>query len=100
VKFGIDKRRSFYSTMIMSGQMTRDEAMEGLQKEAYPAAQLRQDRRFVLKKLRFTEAEFESWMRSPRIDHLAYRSMTALQGRWRPAASLARALLSPLRRRH
>ena len=36
-KYGIDKRKAHYSSMIMSGQMTRDEALEKLQKEpVYP----------------------------------------------------------------
>ena len=36
-KFGIDKRKAHYSSLINSGQMTRKEAMEALQKSPeYP----------------------------------------------------------------
>ena len=34
-KFGIDKRKAHYSSLIVSGQMTRDEALEKLKEPLY-----------------------------------------------------------------
>lgn len=42
-KFGIDKRKSHYSSLIMSGQMTRDEVLEELKKPLYPEKELLDD---------------------------------------------------------
>lgn len=64
-KFGIDKRRAHLSTLICSGQVTRDKALEELKAPVYPAGLLDQDRRFVLKKLELSEAEFSAIMRLP-----------------------------------
>ncbi len=68
-KFGIDKRKAHLSTLICSGQITKDEALEELQKPVYDPNQLAADREFVLKKLGFSEAEFQKYLLSPRVEH-------------------------------
>lgn len=74
-KFGIDKRKLHLSTLIVSGQMTRDEALELLSQDPYPNQdQLRSDYEFVLDKLGFTEAEFAHYLSRPRVEHDHYRS--------------------------
>jgi hypothetical protein len=74
VKFGIDKRKAHYSTLICSGQMTREEALEAMEEELYPQDELRQDKEYVIKKLGFSENEFEEIMRTPPRSHLDYPS--------------------------
>lgn len=59
-KFNLDIRRIHLSNLIFSGQITRHEAMEELQKPALPAHVVREDTKFVLKKLGVTEGEFRS----------------------------------------
>jgi len=63
VKFGIDKRKVEYSALIRSGQMTREEAVEEIYKP-YPYNQ--EDIDFVIKKLGFSEEEWENIMIAPR----------------------------------
>ena len=82
-KFCIDKRLPFLSTMIMTGQTTRDAALEELKKETYDAAQLRQDRRFVIKKLMFDEREFEAYMQATPVNHKRYASISAIESKLR-----------------
>jgi N-acetyl sugar amidotransferase len=65
VKFGYDKRRGHLSTLVCSGEMTRDEALEAMRAPVCPPALLREDREFVIKKLGLTEAEFERIMALP-----------------------------------
>jgi len=65
-KFGFDKRRSHLSCLVKAGNLTREAALEELAAPAIPPAQLREDREFVLKKLRITEAEFEGIMSAGR----------------------------------
>lgn len=69
VKFGIDKRKAHLSTLVCSGQITKDEALKELAEPIYDPQLFKIDREFVLKKLDLTEAEFESIMRLPIRDH-------------------------------
>ncbi|MDK2122889.1 N-acetyl sugar amidotransferase [Parachitinimonas caeni] len=74
-KFGIDKRRVHLSTLICAGQLSREAALAKLEESPYPDPDLlADDREFVLKKLGFTEAWFEQWLRTPGVPHLAYPS--------------------------
>lgn len=61
-KFGYDKRRAHLSTMICSGQLTREAALEELSKPHYEDRLLQQDLEFVLKKFGLDRAQFESIM--------------------------------------
>jgi N-acetyl sugar amidotransferase len=78
VKFGVDKRRTHFSDLIMNGEMTRAQALEQLQRPLYDQATLEQDRDYVCKKLGFTLAEFEEYMKAPPVSHYAYPSYARL----------------------
>lgn len=65
VKFGIDKRKAHLSVLVLTGQMTRKEAVERLAEPTAPADMIRDDREFVLQKLGLTEAEFDAIMKAP-----------------------------------
>ncbi len=69
VKFRVDKRKAHLSTLICSGQMTREQALLELEKPAYDPDLLKADKEFVLKKLGLTEAEFDAIMRAPIREH-------------------------------
>ena len=73
-KFGIDKRKAHYSTLICSGQMTKDEALVELQKPLYNAEELKTDKTYVLKKLGLSEDEFEKIMKQPPRSHSEFKS--------------------------
>lgn len=74
-KFGVDKRRVHLSTLICSGQMSREAALEKVAEPAYPdPVQLATDRAFVLKKLGFSEAWFEDYLAAPGEPHAAFPS--------------------------
>lgn len=74
-KFGYDKRRVHLSMLIVSGQMTRDEALNLLKGSPYTdPKQEEQDRLFVIKKLGFTEMSFDKYICRPEIPHQAYGS--------------------------
>ncbi len=65
-KFKMDKRKTHYSTMICSGLMTKNEALELIKRPPYPSEEmLQQDLDFVLKKFDLTAAEFQSIIKSP-----------------------------------
>jgi len=64
-KFGIDKRKGHLSTLICSGQISREDALIELAKPVCDEALLTQDRDFVMKKLGFSKEEFDALMKSP-----------------------------------
>jgi N-acetyl sugar amidotransferase len=72
-KFGVDKRKLHLSTLVVTGQMSRDEALEMMSKSPYPnPLQERDDFVFVLKKLRFSQPAFEDYMGAAPVPHDAY----------------------------
>jgi N-acetyl sugar amidotransferase len=74
-KFHIDKRRAHLSTMICSGQIGRDEALQELQTDPYPAGVLDEDKLYVLKKLGLSEEEFEHLLALPVKSEASYPSL-------------------------
>jgi len=65
-KFGYDKRKGHLSSLICSGEITREEALEEMKKEPYPVELQEQDRIYVIKKLGLNEQEFDEIMRLPK----------------------------------
>lgn len=64
-KFGMDKRRPHLASLIVSGQMTREEAFSKLEEPLYDPAELEIDINYFCKKLRISRAEFEQLMMAP-----------------------------------
>jgi N-acetyl sugar amidotransferase len=77
-KFGVDKRKAHLSTLINSGQVTKEEALRELQSAAYPAELLDKDYAFVLKKLGLSCAEFEELMDLPIRSHRDFETEGSL----------------------
>jgi N-acetyl sugar amidotransferase len=73
-KFNIDKRKAFFSTLILSGQMTREQALDELQRPLYTPAREREDIEYVAKKFNITVEEFNHIMAQPPVPHYAYPS--------------------------
>ena len=74
-KFGYDKRRMHLSTLICSGQVTRDEALAELATPAYPADWVEPDKAFVAKKLGISLAEFGDVMALPKKTYMDYPNL-------------------------
>ncbi len=77
-KFHVDKRKAHLSNLIFSGQITKEDALNELSKPIYSAEQLAIDKPFVLKKLGFTEAEFDKYLATPPVDHGKYGNLKSL----------------------
>lgn len=65
-RFGYDKRRPHLSSLIVSGQMTRAQAMDELAKTLYDPKELELDIDYFCKKLRIKRGEFDELMQVPR----------------------------------
>lgn len=92
-KFGIDKRRAHYANLVLSGQMTRDEALEGLKQPTYDEKLLEEDRQYALKKLVLSEAEFDAILRSPNHTFEDYRNSHRLFERAKALVNASRTLI-------
>jgi hypothetical protein len=72
-KFNIDKRRVHLSNFVITGQMTREEAMKNLESSPYSDLfQEKRDKEFVMKKLGFTEEAFNKYINTPGVPHEYY----------------------------
>jgi len=73
-KFNIDKRRAHLSTLIVSGQMSREAALKELALPIMEEQVLKQDLEYVPKKLGLTEKDFEEIMKLPPKSHYDYKT--------------------------
>lgn len=64
-KFNIDKRLIHNSSLIRSGQMTRDEALDKMKQPLYDKKLETDDKAFVMKKLKLNEEQFNEIMEAP-----------------------------------
>lgn len=71
-KFNVDKRKAHLSNLIFSGQITKEEALEELKQPICSAELIKEDKEFALKKLGFSEAEFDAYIAHPPIPHTNY----------------------------
>lgn len=89
-KFGFDKRRLHLSSLIVSGQLSREEALHELQQPILAPAQVRRDIRFVAKKLGMEPAELERLIDASPVPHTDYPTQAALRSVLDRAKRLAR----------
>ena len=71
-KFGVDKRKVHFSCLIRSGEITKLEALEMLDRQEYSKTELRRDKAFVVKKLSFSEEEFNKILQQTPVSHYTY----------------------------
>jgi hypothetical protein len=62
MKFGYDKRRAHLSSLIVSGQMSREEALYRLQEPLYDQDELATDIAFFCNKMQISRADFDVLM--------------------------------------
>jgi N-acetyl sugar amidotransferase len=89
-KFNIDKRKAHNSSLVLSGQMSREQALASLEEPVYPENLLIEDRDYAVKKLGLTAGEFEEVMAAPCKTYLDYRTSDQL-------FELAKRMLRPKR---
>ena len=59
-KFGFDKRKAHLSSLIVSGQTTREEALQELNKPTAPFDLMERDKEFVARKMGITVTQFDA----------------------------------------
>jgi len=76
-KFGYDKRRAHMASLVVSGEITRQQALEELEKPPFDVYEAQQDKLYVAKKLGVSPTEFDAILVGPRKSHLDYPSNAA-----------------------
>jgi hypothetical protein len=77
-RFGFDPRRVQFSSLILTGQMTRDEALKHLQKPAYDPSTIGTDFQFVARKLRISTDELGHYFTMPKKFYWDYKNQETL----------------------
>ena len=77
-KFGYDTRKVQYSSLILTNQMTREEALKKLKFPAYDAETIHQDFEYVATKLGISEEELQSYMDAPNKTYKDYKSQETI----------------------
>jgi hypothetical protein len=73
-KFGFDKRRAHFSSLILTQQMTREEALERIAQSAYAPEDIERDMEFVATKLGLTVSELEALRDAPNKSYRDYKN--------------------------
>lgn len=77
-RFGYDTRKVQYSSLIVTGQMTRDEALEKLKKPALDESTAKQEFEYVATKLGITIEELQIYMDAPKKTYKDYKSQESV----------------------
>lgn len=74
-KFGIDKRKVHLSNLIMSGDLSREEALKLLKEDPYHTdSTLENDITYFLKKMGFEGKDLEDYLKRPPVPHSQFKS--------------------------
>jgi N-acetyl sugar amidotransferase len=73
-KFGFDTRRVQFSSLILTNQMNREDAVRSLTLPAMSEDDARQEFDFVAKKLGISNAELQGYMNAPNKSYLDYKN--------------------------
>lgn len=73
-RFGYDTRRVQYSSLILTGQMTREEALERLKKPAYDPETIDEDFEYIATKLGISVAELRGYHEMPLKTYKDYKN--------------------------
>lgn len=74
-RFGFDTRKPQFSSLIVSGQMTRDEALHRLQTRPLSEEMVRQEFEYVADKLNISSSELKTYLRAPHRDYRDFKNM-------------------------
>ena len=73
-KFGYDVRKVQFSSLILTGQMTREEALAHLQEPSYDTNTIGHDLEFVATKLGISVDELNGYLKAPNHTYRDYRN--------------------------
>lgn len=88
-RFGYDVRKVQYSSLILTGQMTREEALDKLKSKPYTEEYLKRELEFVSNKLDLTQEQLKEYLNIPLASYKDYKSHESI---FRTGAKILKAL--------
>jgi N-acetyl sugar amidotransferase len=79
-RFGFDVRRNQFSSLILTGQITRDQALRELEKPPYDPNTIKQEFEYIATKLDITPEELRQYLDMPKKFYWDYKSQHKLLG--------------------
>lgn len=79
-KFGFQKRKAHFSSLILTGQMTRDEALERVSKPEMSEQFLNQEFEYVANKLDLSKKQLQEIFEGPNKTYKDYKNKKAIIG--------------------
>ena len=73
-KYGYDTRKVQFSSLIVTGQMSREEALDKLREPSYDESTITQDFEYIATKLGVTVEELQGYMDAPNKSYKDYKS--------------------------
>jgi len=80
-KFNVDKRTSHLSSMIVSGQMTREKALELLQEPLYDEKEMQNEIDLILNRVDLSKKDFDRIMKDVPKQHTDYKTSRYISAR-------------------
>jgi N-acetyl sugar amidotransferase len=77
-KFGYEKRRAHFSSLILTGQMTREDALDRISRPELPEEFLMKEFEYVADKLDMTSQELQTLFEGPNKTYHDYKSKVGL----------------------
>jgi N-acetyl sugar amidotransferase len=77
-RFNYDTRKVQYSSLILTGQMTREEAIDKLKTSVYTEDQIKEDFEFVSNKLGIKTEELWGYFNAPKMTFKNYKSQQSI----------------------
>ena len=73
-RFGFDTRRVQFSSLILTGQLSRQESLEKLKKPAYNKETIKDEFNYIAKKIGITSSELKQYLNMPKKFYWDYKN--------------------------
>ena len=73
-RFGYDKRKPHLSSRILSGEISRDEAIKLLQKKLYKPQELKNDIKYFCNKMNISNEDFNRYLKMEKVSDKKYKN--------------------------
>ena len=93
MKFGYDKRKPHLASLIVAGQMNREDALKELEKPLYDEKELKEDKEYIAKKLGVSDEEFEQILQMPPYKYTDFPNMKEKYNRMKKVQNFVSELL-------
>jgi len=77
-RFGFDTRKVQYSSLILTGQMTREEALKDLEMPAYNPETINDEFNYIAKKLKISAVELRGYFTMPKKFYWDYNNQKSI----------------------